>query len=1078
MKTLRKILLANWHGFFRTLLPVQGSLLLTGENGSGKSTLLDALYFLLSGGDERHFNKAANDDGERSLESYMRGKTGKENNPVLRNDPNVISHIALEFYDDIERVPMTIGVVMEIQENSNLIGRSFYHLKNTAISEDLYFTLDESGKQVIRNFRSMKKLLNESILVEITGKRSDIRTKIYAALSIDDKRYYTLLSSALAFRPIRDVGDFVYKFLMPERNVDIMNIRNTIQSYRDLNTRIIEDLYKKEHLEKIKETGDSLKKTHLSILLHHAMKHDIERERSESEIERNRTIIRESEIHLSESENRKKILNSDIEDISNTINDLKNNETLRALNELNINLSHENEKLDDLTKEESAFNRMLLLEDELCMKAGFNPGLAEKIMTRDFASLMKTAEQHSKKIDALRLSTEKEYYSFVEEEKVISDKLHKLEDRKRDLEKGLHEYPTQFKNLQDAIRRNILEKTGEDIVLRPICERMDIPDTTGEEWRNAIEGTLGDRRFDLIIPHKVYPEALEAYLKEKGPRNIYRMGIVDESECRRDISDDASSDNKNLLSTMVVSEDPIIDAHLKACLAGVVCTTEQDLAFHENAVTSSCMRKVGDTVFHMSPSEYSRPYIGLEAIRIQMDKTKAEIEETEAVLKEIKEKKDEKGRLKRIFDNSHIRTILSQKDVWSRKDSCQNHVKELLVRKKDLEAECGKIVHDIDSFEEKKRQKVHERNETDRLINELSSAIAVSKDHVQAAQARAEEAKKHFDSLISSDRDIKAFNEFKAKGKIGLNQVNEQIRILEEKFEIQKQSILNEMTKYIVSFDFDSVSSLDSLDTFEMEYNTVVTRDLATYQTKLNEARAQATTLFQNSYVSEIRRNIKEERRNIDKLNKVLADKPFGYDGEVYQFVISKSKDPDFADYYEIFTSNEDYNVNDLFTEQLSQKNSNLLKELFDMLTRESTTKDEDKAIRNYTDYRKFMSYDIRIRNKAGDETYFSKINREKSGGETQTPFYVILAASFNQISQNNRKGPSGCLFLIDEAFSTMDSAHIEALMKYCSELAVQPIISVPPERARTIFPYVDTVVGIVKVHDVIQPRPFVKEQK
>ena len=1063
--------------FIQLIIEVNGSFLMTGENGSGKSTLLDALFFLLSGGDENHFNKAANDDGERSVESYMRGRTGKEKNPVLRNDPNLISHIALEYYDDVDCVPLTIGVVLEIQDNSNVIGRSFYHLKNTAISEEFYCTRDEKGRDAILNFKAMKKRIDESVLVDITsGKRSDIRNKIYMALSIDDKRYFSLLTSALSFKPIKDVNEFVYKFLMPERDVNIENIRKTIQSYRELNARINEDLRKKEHLEVIIETGKSLKESHEELFLHKAMLHDMAREKAEAEIDRNRSRITESEIRLEEANNKKQILLSDIEDITGTIHDLMNNETLRALKELRINLNHEKEKLEGLTKKESNFNRMLLKEDEICMKAGFNPGFADVIKARKFTELKKVAEQHSRKVKALLESTQQEYYSLVEEESRLSDKLQKLDEEKQGLAKGLPDYPAQFVNLRDSVRKSILDKTGEDVELRPICERIEIKDPTGS-WRNAIEGTLGDRRFDLIIPHKAFPAAVEAYLREKGPRKIYRMGIVDEAECGKAVSADSEDKDKSLLSSMLLSDDPTIDSHVKACLSGVVCSTDQDLLFHENAVTASCMRKAGDTVFHMSPMEYERPFIGNEAIRIQLEAVKGKIKEVSEELNGTRERKEEKEALKGLLEKSSIRVILTYDDVWSRKDSCQNHLGELIARERQLEDESGEVVHDISSFEEKKRLMVQDREATDNRITELSNIIAVCKSNIESAQAHAAEEKKHFDSLIATARDIRAFNAFKARGRVGISQVNEQIKNLEQRFGRQKESILKEMAIYIERFEFDATSDLDSLDSFEVEYNTVVTRNLATYQTKLLVAREEAKLLFQNSYVADIRRHIKAERRNIDKLNRVLADKPFGYDGEVYQFIITKSKDPAFAEYYDIFNGNEDFNVNDLFTEQLSERNSTLLKDLFDMLTRETTNKDDEKAIRQYTDYRKFMSYDIRIRNKEGEELYFSKINKEKSGGETQTPFYVIIAASFDQISQNSRQGSSGCLVMFDEAFNNMDEAHIDAMMRYFRQLSIQPIISVPTERYQTIFPYVDTAVGMVKTKDIIRPRPFIKEK-
>lgn len=64
MKTLTKIKLINWHGFYDEILDVKGAVLFTGDNGCGKSTIIDALCFLLTGGEENKFNTAANFSAE------------------------------------------------------------------------------------------------------------------------------------------------------------------------------------------------------------------------------------------------------------------------------------------------------------------------------------------------------------------------------------------------------------------------------------------------------------------------------------------------------------------------------------------------------------------------------------------------------------------------------------------------------------------------------------------------------------------------------------------------------------------------------------------------------------------------------------------------------------------------------------------------------------------------------------------------------------------------------------------------------------------------------------------------------
>ena len=69
-----------------------------GENGTGKSTILDAIQYVLTAG-KCKFNKAASDIGNRTLESYIRCKTGIEGHEYARNG-DVTTYIALEFYDE------------------------------------------------------------------------------------------------------------------------------------------------------------------------------------------------------------------------------------------------------------------------------------------------------------------------------------------------------------------------------------------------------------------------------------------------------------------------------------------------------------------------------------------------------------------------------------------------------------------------------------------------------------------------------------------------------------------------------------------------------------------------------------------------------------------------------------------------------------------------------------------------------------------------------------------------------------------------------------------------------------------
>lgn len=131
---------------------------------------------------------------------------------------------------------------------------------------------------------------------------------------------------------------------------------------------------------------------------------------------------------------------------------------------------------------------------------------------------------------------------------------------------------------------------------------------------------------------------------------------------------------------------------------------------------------------------------------------------------------------------------------------------------------------------------------------------------------------------------------------------------------------------------------------------------------------------------------------------------------------------------------------------------------LFSKLTESDDT--GDNILTEYTDYREYLDYDIEIVNKTGKSQYFSKIYGEKSGGETQTPYYVAIAASFSQIYS---VGETIRIIMLDEAFDKMDDERIASMMSFFKSLGFQVILATPPAKIETIGEYVDTILMIYR---------------
>ena len=91
------------------------------------------------------------------------------------------------------------------------------------------------------------------------------------------------------------------------------------------------------------------------------------------------------------------------------------------------------------------------------------------------------------------------------------------------------------------------------------------------------------------------------------------------------------------------------------------------------------------------------------------------------------------------------------------------------------------------------------------------------------------------------------------------------------------------------------------------------------------------------------------------------------------------------------------------------------------------------KRIEKYTHFTSYLDFDI-----LENDNSLTKTISSKSGGETQTPFYIAILASLLNLYDSGRD--SLRLVIFDEAFDKMDSERIEKSVMLLKELLHQLI--------------------------------------
>lgn len=134
------------------------------------------------------------------------------------------------------------------------------------------------------------------------------------------------------------------------------------------------------------------------------------------------------------------------------------------------------------------------------------------------------------------------------------------------------------------------------------------------------------------------------------------------------------------------------------------------------------------------------------------------------------------------------------------------------------------------------------------------------------------------------------------------------------------------------------------------------------------------------------------------------------------------------------------------------------LTELFERLV-QAEARQVKTELESHADYREYFDYDLRIQHADGTYSLYDRVAGDKSGGETQNPYYIAIFASLYRLYRSLAPdGRARCgLVLLDEAFSKMDEARIEATLRFARGLGLQLVMATPKERSELVAPWVET---------------------
>ena len=1051
MKTLTRIRLINWHYFVNETINVSGSFLVSGENTAGKSTILDAVQFVLTT-NQRRFNTAANEKSRRDLKGYVRCKTGDEGSTYARK-ASVVTYVALEFYEEKKEQYFTLGVKIDSpDEESRLSVRWF--LEECPL-EDLSFTTDNRPSLTEEFFRDNNK-------VSFIPRAEEAKSKFGRRLGNLESRFFEMVPKALAFKPMDNVKEFINRFILAEKTVEVENLRRNIGLLKELEDLMEITKIKIQDLENILGKAEDIFAKDRELLINEVLIEKAALESRKIEIESVLKSIESGKQRLKQEQNNLEQLEDALDRERRRYTglqvSLEKNETASLIKDTEFRLrelSKDQETIESSLKRLEAMLKNLSNLLEILQKEGHSIISKEEFYLFRSGEVKKDNNEKSDALFRLKMELPKLLNSYQTDSVRLKDTEADLRTKKIAVEQEIMGLKNKKITFPENTRR-LIQEIEKEFANRGISSKArvfsDMLEVTNPKWQNAVEGYLNQNRFNVIVEAQHYDIAFEVYSRIKG--EIHTVGLVNTPKTDSDFDPD-----QNSLAYFVKSDSPRARSYAEHILCPVVCCDKLgDLMNHECSITQDCIVYENLALRRIDEEIYQLPYIGAHAIEVQLERKLLELQEIKAEIETTQNKLEKVQRILDVFQYFRYEVVeenleAPQKSKWVGEEIRREEL-ELTKAQQDpsyiqlniqLE-ECTQLISakqgDKDTMNERIGRHKEQLDNYYQEISEKQKQITIMEaDHKLRCQVNEEIARlghqKYEEQLKTKTPATIVYNFSPMKA--GL--------------ENKKNDLISELIKMQLSYcsknDCDLGSGYDQISDYRDEHQKLIGPELIKYEGDLEKAKENCYLEFKESFIARLRENIENARIEFRSLNGALKDIYYGDDRYSFELTPNKEK----SNLYRMITSERNEEGFNLWTESFQADFKNEMDDLFSKLTAYDDKGEE--VLREYTDYRNYLDYDILVDSKTGSQQRFSKIYGEKSGGETQTPFYVAIAASFVQLYKS---GDTIRIVMFDEAFDKMDDNRISAMMDFLNSQGFQIILAAPPAKLEVIGEKVDTI--------------------
>lgn len=608
-----------------------------------------------------------------------------------------------------------------------------------------------------------------------------------------------------------------------------------------------------------------------------------------------------------------------------------------------------------------------------------------------------------------------------------------------------------------------------------LCDYVEVIDA---RWQMAIEGYMGGARFGIMVEADYEAEAIRTVRNMRSERNN-KARIIQGIKAGRD-AERSHTPPDSIMELMAFSHSTAAD-YLKVSYGSVVQVPDADrLKTTARGLTADGMASGNYAMWRCDLGEGELVF-GKSARQRALKAKELELERLTLVVRDAEQAYQQALRLQEICQRVkpvHLHQLLQ--DMLHIQTQLQNAEQALasldLKDAEFLDQELQSRRADYSTCEQETKQLeqalgglLQQQRSLDQAISQLADRqeqLAADKDHAEQAVMAIQQILPRFDADAALQLAESETKNSEVDYELRIRQQTDQLNIQErELFKIIQLHNQTAPTQDQLIYD-TAFTELHSVEFFrhwvhlsgaiEALHNRLKNNILIERHRQLGQLKDSFNTAFVTNLCHSIYQAINEGKNILEDLNQELSHHLFGSDRE--RFYFSMEWVPEYQEYWQFFKTLINIpNLGDgatLFELDLPQKQAATRDRLLAMLL------DEDhltahRELARISDYRNYRRYEIYKQPENKEPIALSQYGTG-SGGQLETPAYIIRAAAVTSAFRFNEGKSHLRMVMVDEAFSKMDETRSREVIRYLTEsLGLQLTFIMPTSKSG---PFLDMI--------------------